>query len=118
MVRLEIQCLRDQGFAVEVIPPGDGISFSNVPSEQMGAANRTFWACQAGLNLPEFAEPSEDQLEEHYYYLLELRNALKPRAMRLVNRHRLTYSLKVEVSGVRTTWWRMISSWVSKSGTP
>lgn len=72
VVNLEIQCLNDQGFAVEVIPPGDGISFSGVSSEQLEAANRAFWACQAGLNLPEYTEPTHDELEEHYYYLLEL----------------------------------------------
>jgi hypothetical protein len=77
VTRLEIQCLHDHGFPVEVIPPGDGISFSNVPSEQMEAADRTFEACQAGLNLPEYAEPTHEQLEQHYYYLLELKECVE-----------------------------------------
>lgn len=77
VTRLEIQCLRDQGFEVEAIPPGDGINFSNVPPEQHEAAERTLGACQAGLNLPEYVEPTDEQLKEHYNHLLELKECIE-----------------------------------------
>ncbi|HZD21987.1 MAG TPA: hypothetical protein VE569_01065 [Acidimicrobiia bacterium] len=77
VTRLEIQCLRDQGFAVEAIPPGDGIDFSYVPDVDHPAAERTLWACQAGLNLPDYVEPTNEQLAEHYNYLLEVRQCVE-----------------------------------------
>lgn len=77
VTRLEMQCLRDQGFAVEAIPPGDGIDFSNVPPEESEAAERTLWACQAGLNLPDPAEPTDEQLAQHYDYLLGVKECVE-----------------------------------------
>ncbi len=50
---LLVRCIRDQGFAVEVIPPGDGISFTAVPVDQNQAAVDAAEACEAGLGLPE-----------------------------------------------------------------
>jgi hypothetical protein len=77
VTRLQIQCLRDQGFAVEAIPPGDGIDFSNVAPEQSEEAERTLWACLAGLNLPEPTEPTDEQLAEHYNYLIQVKECVE-----------------------------------------
>lgn len=77
VTRLQIQCMRDQGFEVEPIPPGDGIDFSNVPPTQHQEAQKTSWACLTGLNLPEPTEPADDQLAEHYDYLLEAKECLE-----------------------------------------
>ena len=50
---LIVDCMNDQGFAVYLIPPGDGISFANVPEDQNRAAQFAEAGCRAGLRLPE-----------------------------------------------------------------
>lgn len=77
VTRLQIQCMRDQGFEVEAIPPGDGIDFSNVSPIQHRVAQKTSWACLTGLNLPEPTEPTDEQLAEHYDYLVEVKECLE-----------------------------------------
>lgn len=60
VVALIVECMNDQGFAATIIPPGDGISYNNIPQDQHGAAQLTDAACEAGVNLPEFQQLTGD----------------------------------------------------------
>jgi hypothetical protein len=75
---LLVRCIQDQGFAVEVIPPGDGISFAAVPVDQNQAAVDAAEACEAGLGLPELtaADYTDEIRELMYKYQLALRQCL------------------------------------------
>jgi hypothetical protein len=75
---LLVRCIQDQGFAVEVIPPGDGISFAAVPVDQNQAAVDAAEACEAGLGLPELtaADYTVEIRELMYEYQLALRQCL------------------------------------------
>ena len=63
---LEVQCMQDHGFPVELIPPGDGIDFTPVPLDQNLLAQRYFDACRAGLNLPPGRNATPEELREKY----------------------------------------------------
>lgn len=76
--RLLAACIRDRGFNVEVIPPGDGISFEAVPATQNSAAQAAEQECRDGLNLREgSASDYTDEVRSHIYdYQLALRQCL------------------------------------------
>lgn len=75
---LMVRCIQDQGFAVEVIPPGDGISFAAVPVDQNQVAVQAAEACRAGLGLsePTTADYTNEVRELIYEYQLALRQCL------------------------------------------
>ncbi|GEM_PF-2806219 len=77
VVRAIVECARDQGMPVEPIPPGDGISFDAVPLEQNELATKIVDACEAGLNLPTYEEPTRDQIARRYEDLLRLKACLE-----------------------------------------
>ena len=68
---LEVQCMQDHGFPVELIPPGDGIDFTPVPLDQNLLAQRYFDACAAGLNIPPGREATPEELREKYRIWVE-----------------------------------------------
>jgi hypothetical protein len=68
---LEVQCMQDHGFPVELIPPGDGIDFTPVPLDQNLLAQRYFDACRAGLKLPPERDSTPDELREKYRIWVE-----------------------------------------------
>lgn len=70
-------CMSDNGFNVSVIPPGDGLSFSDVPPEQSAVAQETLEACQAGLSLPEPRAPTRNELRNHFEALLEAKECVE-----------------------------------------
>lgn len=76
VTELTVQCVQDHGFAVSLIPPGDGISFQSVPPDQNQLAGQYLDACTTGLNLPEYEQASAEQLEVVYHYYLTLRDCL------------------------------------------
>lgn len=76
--RLLVRCMNDQGFEVEVIPPGDGISYQAVPQEQNVAAQEAEERCRDGLGLREVtAADYTDEVRSHIYdYQVALRECL------------------------------------------
>jgi hypothetical protein len=68
---LQVQCMQDHGFPVELIPPGDGIDFAPVPLDQNLLAQRYFDACEAGLKLPPGRNYTPDELRELYRIWVE-----------------------------------------------
>lgn len=76
MSRLVVECVRDHGFPVRLVPPGDGWSFMDVPPGQNALASRYADACVAGLNIPPYQEASLEQRELFYEYYLVLRECL------------------------------------------
>ncbi len=72
-----VQCANDQGFPVEVIPPGDGISFQSVPRQQNQAAAAAVEACEAGLNLPPPEPMSEEMIGAFFLLLLDVEQCLE-----------------------------------------
>lgn len=77
VVRLTVECANDHGFPVRVVPPGDGISYAEVPLEQNSRASAFVGACKAGLNLPAYRPPSTEQIRQQYYRLLEVKECLE-----------------------------------------
>lgn len=77
VVTLEAKCLVDHGFPVTTVPPGDGISFDSVAADQIDLALDVFYACQEGLNLPVPVPADQEQIEERYSFLLELRDCVE-----------------------------------------
>jgi hypothetical protein len=75
--QLVVQCANDQGFPVEVIPPGDGISFQSVPRQQNQAAAAAVEACEAGLNLPPPEPMSEEMIGAFFLLLLDVERCLE-----------------------------------------
>lgn len=71
-------CLQDQGFAVRVIPPGDGLSYEDVPPEQNQLAVKTEEACRAGLGVREMtvADYTDAVRNLFYDYQVALRDCL------------------------------------------
>ena len=74
---LEVECANDQGARLRVSPPGDGISGLNDRGGHLSEVfTAVFEACRAGLKLPEYKELTDTQLEEHYRFLLEVKQCL------------------------------------------
>jgi hypothetical protein len=74
--RLVVQCVRDHGFPLRLVPPGDGWSAMDVPPDQNALASSYADACVAGLNLPPYQDASLEQRELFYEYYLVLRECL------------------------------------------
>lgn len=78
VTRLVVQCIQDPGFAAEVIPTGDGVSFADIPADQNALAVRAEETCRAGHGVREFT--SADYTDEVrgliYDYQLALRQCL------------------------------------------
>ena len=46
-----VECMNDLGFSVTVIPPGDGISYANVPPEQNASAIAQSEECRRSMSV-------------------------------------------------------------------
>ncbi len=77
VVALVVRCVNDQGFPVEVMPPGDGISFEKVPRDQNAAAGDAVYACRAGLSLPEPSPVTDERIAEVYEQLLDVEKCIE-----------------------------------------
>lgn len=74
---LQARCANDHGVPVQILPPGDGLSFTDVRPEQHATALGTLDACLAGLNLPEYEPPTLEKVTEIYANLVEVRRCLE-----------------------------------------
>jgi len=77
VVELQVECANDQGIPVTVMPPGDGISYDQVPRAQHQMASAILRACLDGLNLPPYEELSDQQLADLYDRLIETMHCLE-----------------------------------------
>lgn len=73
----EAACLRDHGYPVTILPPGNGISFAGIPQKQQAEAAAVLQACDAGLNLPAYHPPDRATLERLYRKTLETADCLR-----------------------------------------
>lgn len=71
------RCMSDHGFSVAIIPPGDGLSFADVPPEQSATAQETLERCRAGLSLPQPRPPNREELRSHFEALLEAKECVE-----------------------------------------
>ncbi|MEX2252345.1 MAG: hypothetical protein WD895_09820 [Acidimicrobiia bacterium] len=74
---LQAECANDNGIPVRVIPPGDGLTYEEVPLDQHQTARAVVEACLAGLNLPDPVPPSREQMEEVYNALIATKRCLE-----------------------------------------
>jgi hypothetical protein len=77
VIELATRCVNDQGFAVTVVPPGDGISFDGVAPDQNALAAATLEACLEGLHLPNPTPPSREVAQRLYDKKLEVKACLE-----------------------------------------
>lgn len=77
VTELTVQCANDQGIAARLIPPGDGISLSDVPTGQHLNARSVLNACRAGLQLPPPEPPTRETIEAEYAHQLEVAECLR-----------------------------------------
>jgi len=76
VTRRTVECMKDHGFSVEVIPPGDGISYANVPQEQNAVAVAQSEECERSMAVPAWTPPSADELRVVYEYNVALKACL------------------------------------------
>lgn len=70
-------CMEDHGFNVELVPPGDGISYQGIPPEQRAAAHAQDEECQRSMAIPEFSWPTSEELRVVYEYNVKLNQCLE-----------------------------------------
>lgn len=84
VTQLQAQCANDHGYAVTLIPPGDGLSFAGLPPEQHRMASATLRACAAGLQIPDYETPSDEFISATYDALLIVKQCLEDQGYAIV----------------------------------
>lgn len=77
VTRRIVECVQDHGFSLAVIPPGDGISYQDVPEEQRQPASAQEEECRRSMAIPEFAWPTPEELRVIYEYNVKLNDCLE-----------------------------------------
>ena len=78
LTALVVECANDHGIPLKVSPQGDGISgFNDAGTHLFAVSQAVLDACYAGLMLPEYADPPDEYLEQHYDYLLEVKACME-----------------------------------------
>lgn len=79
-------CMADNGYPVEVVDSGDGLSFKAIPADQQRGALAVMRACREALRIPTYRPLTETEILQVYAYLGEteecLRNAGYPTSPR------------------------------------
>ncbi len=74
-----VTCVRHFGFPLKLHADGLGADWSQIPPEQNQLAQAVYWACYAGLAVPNPVPFNDEQWAEIYAYELALADCLRAR---------------------------------------